>query len=284
MSFSTFDRTDPEALRARLQAAGSWSKHALGQHFLVDRAVLADILSTARVQPGERVVEIGPGLGVLSEGLLTAGAKPLAFELDPHMVKVLAEDFPELEVVPGNVLETLAPHVAELGAYTVVANIPYQITTPLLRLLLEGGLQNRPQQVTLLVQREVGERLAAGPRQSGRGYLSLLTQYFAEVEYVRSVPRSAFWPQPKVESAVLQLKVRGVRALPVEQEASFLRFVRMRFTQPRKQFKNVLAGIAGVPPKEVEGLLVEVGLPLTVRAQELSQAEWVRLFEHTKIV
>jgi 16S rRNA (adenine1518-N6/adenine1519-N6)-dimethyltransferase len=277
-----FDRTDPSALRARLKSASSHSKHALGQHFLINREILESIVSAGNIKPGEQVVEIGPGLGVLSEQLLKTGAEITAFELDPQMVSILLEDFPDLRVIGGDVLSMLPEVAPELGEYKIVANIPYQITTPLLRLLLERDIA-RPTEAILLIQQEVGERLAAGAGKEGRGYLSVLTQYYAEVQYVRSVSASAFWPEPKVASAVVRLVIRPERSLLPEQEQAFLRFVRMYFTQPRKQLRNVVAGIRGISAQQVGELFEHLGLPQNVRAQELSQVDWLRLFKDTPV-
>ena len=276
-----FNRHDPEEIKRRLKAAASYSKHSLGQHFLIDPVVLEAIVESAAVQPGEAVVEIGPGLGVLSEKLLETGADVTAFELDPAMVKILAEDLPTLRVVAGDVLETLPGVVEGLGEYCVVANIPYQITTPLIRLLLESEMP-KPSRLVLLVQQEVGQRLAAGAGESDRSFLSVLTQYYAEVHYVRSVPAVAFWPAPKVASAVVKLVVRPERNLSPDQERSFLRFVRTHFIQRRKQLRNVVAGIRGVSTQEVGELFARLGFAPNVRAQELSEADWQILFESSK--
>lgn len=270
------DRTNPDFLRTRLREAGAWSKKDLGQHFLVDRHVLEEILQAANLEKGDAVVEIGPGPGVLTCELLHQAGRVVAFEYDPAMVGILRKDFPTLEVIEGDVLQTALSVIKELGVYDVVANIPYQITHPLLRLFLEQG--PRPRCLTLLIQKEVGERLAALPGKPGRSYLSVLAQYFAEVQVVCKVPPQSFLPPPKVDSAVVHLEVRESRLLPLPDEGRFLLFVRRFFTQPRKQFKNVYAGIRGIPTSEAAELFAELGWPATVRAQELSVEQWIQLF------
>jgi 16S rRNA (adenine1518-N6/adenine1519-N6)-dimethyltransferase len=276
------NRTDPEELLERLKRAGVWSKKRLGQHFLVDPKALDAIIASAELDSASTVLEIGPGLGVLSERLLEVAGKVVACELDEDMVRILAMDMSPLHVVQGDVLKTAPEIVAGFPAdkpYKVVANIPYQITSPLLRLFLEGEVGRQPESLTLLVQKEVGKRLAAKESKSDRSYLSVLAQYCAEVIYVRDVPAESFWPAPRVDSAVIHMKIRSVRALSGDEEAKFLRFVRTLFTQQRKQLKNVIAGIRGVGSAEVSAYLISQGLPETVRSQQLSLEQWLRLYQ-----
>ena len=272
------NRSDPEAVSNRLRLAGVYSKKRLGQHFLVDVAALDAIVEAATISSADTVVEIGPGMGVLSERLLAVAGRVVAFELDEDMVRILAKDFPGLEVVRGDVLQTAGPVVDALDTYKVVANIPYAITTPLLKLFLEGGVSRPPVSLTLLVQKEVGKRLAAKAGQSDRGYLSVLCQYFAEVTYVRDVPKTSFWPAPEVDSAVIHLAVREQRLLAAGDEQRFLRFVHSSFTQKRKQLKNVLAGIRRISSAEMSAELTKLGWPETVRAQELTMEQWITLY------
>jgi 16S rRNA (adenine1518-N6/adenine1519-N6)-dimethyltransferase len=273
------DRTNPDELRDRLYADKSWSKKQLGQHFLIDRPALADIIAAAEIELGETVVEIGPGLGVLTEELLAKTSKVVAFEFDPQMASVIRRDFPGVELVEGDVLLTAPERVASLGEYKVVANIPYQITTPLMRLFLEGGLTNRPERMVLLVQKEVAERLAAPAGNGARGYLSIVAQYFSEVSYVRTVPRTSFWPSPAVDSAVICFRTRPERPLSGKGESDFLRYVKAAYGQPRKQMKNVLAGIRGVDASDIAARFAALGLPETSRAQELTVEQWLALYK-----
>lgn len=273
------DRTNIEDLKFRLQLAGSRSKKRLGQHFLVDRTVLGKIIEAAELQPTDTVVEIGPGPGVLSELLLENVQRVVAFELDFEMIKILRVDFPKLELIEGDVLDLAREVVPTLPAYKVVANIPYQITTPLLRLFLEGGVQPRPTSLTLMVQKEVGERLTAPAAKSGRGYLSVLAEYYASLSYITTVPRSAFWPVPKVDSAVIQMVLKSERLFDQTEEPKFLRFVHNLFKNPRKQLKNVAAGIRG---ESVEGLWSSLGFTANIRAQELSLTDWSNLYRAWK--
>ena len=277
------NRLNTAWVHSRLKEAGSWSKHALGQNFLIDESVLDAVVAAANLAPGETVIEIGPGLGVLTERLLEKGVTVICFEFDTTMIRVIHQDFTKeiiagtLRLVEGDAIHTLPTVLATIpGEYKVVANIPYQITTPLINVLLEKG--PRPTLLSLLMQKEVGERLAAGPGMSERSFLSVLTQYFSDVQVVRTVPPEAFYPAPSVNSAVVRIAVRKNRLLPDEQEQHFLRFVRMGFQQRRKQLKNVLAGVRGLSPAAMQDVLVKQGFKPNIRAQELSLEEWVKLF------
>jgi len=269
----------------RLRRAGARSKHSLGQHFLVDENVLAAVVEAGDVQSGDTVVEIGPGLGVLTEVLLNSAAKVIVCEFDATMAAIIRSDFAaelasgKLELIEGDAIQVLPAVLARLGVYKVVANIPYQITTPLIGLLFEQG--PRPVLASLLVQREVAERLTAPAKTGERSFLSVLCQYFAVASLEMLVPPTAFSPAPEVDSAVLKLVTKKVRALPETEEKRFFRYVKMAFQQRRKQLKNVLAGIRGISVAGMEAKLVAHGLPASVRAQELSENEWVDLFKNT---
>jgi len=270
---------DPETIRARLYQAGVRANKELGQHFLADFGVIEAALDAAQVQKSDTVVEVGPGLGVLSEALLQAGAKVTAFEVDPIMVQVLQEDLPGLQVVAGDVLQTAPPVLEALGSYKVVANIPYQISSPLLRLFLERT-KNLPISLTLLIQKEVGERLIAPAKASERGFLSVLVELLCKPRLVAQVPPTAFTPPPAVDSVVIHLEVRPVheRLVSSEMQARFLKFVKAAFTGRRKQLRNVLAGLRGVSASEMGAVFERLGLPTTARAQELTLEAWVKLY------
>jgi 16S rRNA (adenine1518-N6/adenine1519-N6)-dimethyltransferase len=203
-----------------------------------------------------------------------------AVEIDERLIPLL-KDFlsgeesgllTRVTVIRGNALSVSLPE----EPYKVVANIPYQITTPLLRLFLEGNLP-APVSLTLLMQKEVGERLAAKPRTGERGYLSVLTQYFCDVQLVFSVPPRCFWPEPAVDSVVVHLAVKADRPL-AGNERAFFDYVKTRFLEPRKQLKNVLAGMRHETSAQVVEELSKLGLPENIRAQELTEADWLKLY------
>lgn len=242
----------------------------LGQHYLVDQNVLTTILEVAAVQPGELVVEVGPGPGVLTDQLIQAGAQLHAFELDERFVPALQERSLTLHV--GDAVQLLPVVLPELGEYTVVANLPYQVTTPLMRVFLEDG--PRPNRMVVLIQYEVAARFAAQPGSRERGYLSVLIQSFGEAELVASVPPTAFDPPPAVQSAIFKLSCTKPGLEP-----KLRRFVKAGFGSPRKQVKNVLSGFTGRSLEEVAQALAQVEARADARASDLTEDQWRRLSE-----
>lgn len=240
----------------------------LGQHYLTDREVLASILEAAAVRRDETVVEVGPGPGVLTNELLAAGANLHVFELDERFVPKLREKALHLHI--GDAVRCLPEVLPTLGEYVVVANLPYQVTTPLLRVLLEEG--PRPSRMVVLIQYEVALRLAALPGARERGYLSVLVQSFGEVRLVAKVPPTAFDPPPAVQSAVFTLTCTRAGLEP-----SLRRFVKAGFGSPRKQVKNVIAGFTGRTLEEVTIALAKVNARSDARASDLTEDQWRQL-------
>jgi 16S rRNA (adenine1518-N6/adenine1519-N6)-dimethyltransferase len=252
------------------------AKKSLGQNFLQDHSVVEHILAVAEVKPSDRIFEIGPGTGVLTQALSQTGAKVLALEIDPQLIERLNTIFVQSEnvsLLEGNILdmnleELLSQAGYEYQQYKVVANIPYYITAPIVRTLL--SLQNQASSITLMVQNEVADRIVAGP--GSMSLLSVMAQYYAEVEKCFFVPRSAFDPIPGVDSAVLQLLPKH-RFQPSEDRHVF-RVVRAGFSARRKTLANNLANTFHVERGRIEALFVTLGIPSMIRAQELSVAEW----------
>ena len=276
-------RIDPGAVRRTLRAAGLRAQRRFSQNFLTDVDVLEAILAAAAPAPGRSVLEIGPGLGFLTGGLVAAGARVTAVEIDRGMVAHLGEAFaPEiaagtLALVEGDVLdEDLAALVA--APYDVVANLPYHVTSPVLHLLLGGEAGPRPERCVLMVQREVAERVAAPP--GAMSYLSVFVQYHAVPSIVRRVPREAFEPAPEVESAVLLLDVRDAGSagrLPPAMEDSLWRLVQAGFRERRKMLHNVLPRQLPIEPARIAAALEEAGIAGNRRPQTLGVGEWIAL-------
>jgi len=273
----------PGQLRRLLAAERLRPRKALSQNFLTDGAVLDEIVSAAEVQPGDRVVEVGPGLGVLTRRLLALGASVLAVELDPRLAAYLRR---ELDGVPGfDLIEadalTLHPRDCFPGeSFKLVANIPYHITSPLLHAFLEG---DRPPELTvLLVQAEVADRVAAPPGQMS--YLSVFVQNVAEAEVVARVPAIAFEPAPEVDSAILLLRRRGQPVVaPGAAREPFYRIVQAGFRQRRKQLHNALGRELPITPQALQAGLASCQVDPERRAQTLSIAEWACLTEHLSL-
>ncbi len=280
---------DPAAVRRALRVAGLRARHSLSQNFLADAEVLDAILAEAAPRAGDAILEIGPGLGVLTGALLDAGAAVAAIELDePLAARLRAEraaavraaeadpDVPGgLRVVVGDALE-VDPAALVRPPYAVVANLPYHITSPILHRLL--GQPPRPKRLVLMVQREVAERIAAQP--GAMSYLSVFVQFHAAPRIARIVPPTAFEPPPAVDSAILVLEVRppNARALPAgATEDDLWRLVQAGFRERRKMLHNVLSRQLPVPAPSVDAALAAAGIAPDRRPQTLSVEEWIAL-------
>jgi 16S rRNA (adenine1518-N6/adenine1519-N6)-dimethyltransferase len=251
-----------------------------GQHFLADPLIATDIVAAADLTPVDDVLEIGPGRGALTAELLAAAAHVTAVELDEVLATELRRRFPSeprLTVVCASVLSAPPDEfLAEGGRhppYIVVANLPYYITAPVMRQLLEGG--PRPSRLVLMVQREVAEAIA------GRHGLSLLgvsVQVFGAVRELFRVPPSAFRPPPRVDSAVVRIDVYDQPQVPEPELDGFFTVVRAGFRAPRKQLHNALGSGLWLPPGEAPRLLTAAGIEPARRAATLSIAEWLQLY------
>lgn len=265
--------------RELIRRFGVQPKQSLAQNFLTDPVHLARIAAAAELVATDTVLEIGPGLGVLTQLLAAQAGRVIAVELDNRLIDPLRKQFakqPQVQIVHGDILE-LAPGAllqeqdgVAAVAYKVVANLPYYITSAVLRHLLEAAV--RPTRIVVLVQKEVAERICAQP-----GDLSLLAvsiQYYAEPTLVHQVPARAFYPPPKVDSAVLRLDVRPEPVVADVNTESFFRVVRAGFSQKRKQLVNTLSAGLHLPKAEVIALLDQIGIDPKRRAETLTLAEW----------
>lgn len=276
-------------VKAALRSLELRPARGMGQNFLVDREALDTIVAAAELAPADTVVEVGPGLGVLTWELVRRAASVVAVELDKRLAERLREEFAaasNLTIVQGDVLRATPEELlaARVGAgegvpspdsYKVVANLPYAITSPALRHFLEA--RHKPAMMTVLVQREVAERIAAGP-----GELSVLAhavQLYAAPEVVATVGRECFVPAPAVESAVLRLRVRARPAADVDDPEALMRVIKAGFLHARKQLGNALPGglaAMGRPAEKgrVLDALAAAGVDPMRRAETVTLAEW----------
>jgi len=253
-------------------------KKSLGQNFLTNDAVVERIIDSSEIE-GATVIEIGPGEGILTEALAGTAGKVIAVELDGRLISQLQEHFDEYDnvtIVHGDILhmnvEKLISQYIPDGKYKVVANIPYYITAPIIRLFLE--LSRSPQEIVLMVQKEVAQRLSAEPGQMS--LLAVSAQYYADVKYLFTVGKENFNPVPRVDSAIIQLKIKNEK-LRIENMKEFFRVVKIGFSAKRKTLVNNLANGLQVDKQGIENILVDLGFDKNVRAQELSVDDWKSL-------
>jgi len=263
--------------------AASGKTRALGQHFLHDDAVAGRIIGEVRPTNQDLVIEIGPGLGALTGRLARAAGRLLALEVDEDMAAALVERFrdaPHVEIAVADArsfnyagLVGLKP--APAGRVLVVGNLPYSVGKPILQSLVEAG--PTVDEMALMLQKEVAERVAAGPGGRTYGSLSVLTQLACEARLAFTVPPGAFRPPPQVDSAVLHLRVRRAPPVPVDDPARFRAVVLAAFSQRRKSLANALASGLGLGPERARAMCAAAGIDAGRRAETLSLAEFARL-------
>lgn len=262
-----------------LRQSGIRPKKRLGQHFLIDEAILDTIVVAAELSPADIVIEVGPGLGVLTGELARRAGKVIAVELDTRLASLLKHRLaclPNVNVINADILKVSASQLLEgKSDYKVVANLPYYITSPILRHFVEAS--PKPSLMVVMVQKEVGNAIVAGP-----GEMSLLAvslQVYSKPKIVSYVPSQSFYPPPKVDSAIVRFDLLPEPAVKVADINGFFQVVKCGFSSPRKQLHNSLAQGMGVKPAEVALLLERAGIESQRRAETLSLEEWARLYE-----
>lgn len=258
-----------------LQQHGLSPKKSLGQNFIYDDSILAKIAGAAELVPRDEVLEIGPGLGALTQHLSHLVRRVVAVELDGRLIPIFQEqlfDYTNIELIQADILD-IDPADYFDKDYKVVANVPYYITGAILRHLLESAA--KPTLVVMTVQQEVAERLTAEP-----GKLSLLAisvQFYGEVEIVETIKAGAFWPRPDVDSAVIRINLYDKRVVEPHQEKAFFSLVKAGFSQKRKQLQKNLRAING-DKTAVRKLLQSAGVDGTRRAETLDLSEWAAVY------
>ncbi len=268
------DMLTPATVRALLDEHRIRPKKSLGQHFLADPNTARRVVALAGVSPGDAVLEIGPGLGSLTLALVERGAHVLAVELDPRLAEVVREVVSgDLDVEVGDAMTMdLAALLASRPEWSCVSNLPYNVAVPVVVRLLE----NAPAvgQILVMVQREVGERLAAGPGDSEYGAVSVKVAYYAEAELVGAVPPTVFVPRPKVDSALVAMRRRAEPPVSVPSEPALFELVRAGFAQRRKMLRRSLQPVLG---ERAAPVLEAAGISPTARAEVLGLEQWAAL-------
>lgn len=254
---------------------GITPKHHRGQNFLVDKNILGKIIATADIAPSETILEVGPGMGALTELLVKKAKRVVAVEIDKDLVEVLREKFASvknLEIVKDDILEVSVPDV--VSSYSIVANIPYNITSRFFRKFLEGD--TRPERMVILLQKEVAQRMTA--RVPDMNLLALSVQLFSTIRIAFPVSRGCFSPRPRVDSAVVVLTLKKEKDLPSKEiRGAFFTLAKAAFSQKRKQCAQTIAKKCGIPLKEVHAAFEKCGVGTKARAEEISLEQWLVL-------
>ena len=268
-------------IRGLLERHGFRFSRSMGQNFLIDASVPAAIAEASEAGEENGVLEIGPGIGALSHELCRRAGRVVAVELDKALLPILDEtmaNFDNFEVVSADILKTDIPALVreKLAGLTpiVCANLPYNITTPAITALLESKCF---ESITVLVQKEVAERMSAKPSTKDYGAITVLCQYYTEPSIVANVPASLFVPPPKVDSAVLKLKVLDKPSVEVKDEGVFFRVVKAAFSQRRKTLLNCLSANFPIPKDEISTLLESIGIAPSRRGETLSLEEFANI-------
>ena len=268
------------------------SKHikplkSLGQNFLIDEEVIAEIVNGSGIEEDSLVVEIGPGEGALTEHLAELAGHVVAVDLDERMIKLLKVKlfgYDNVELIHGDILELDLSKLIEerLSEYNltnvrIVGNLPYYITTPIIMKLLK--MRTATDSITVMMQKEVGDRILAGPGSKQIGVITYSVQYYADVSKVIDVGRESFYPSPKVDSVVLRLDIRKNPAVTVSDEDFFFKTIKAGFMMRRKTLLNSLTSLDGFSKPVIEEALNNVNIEANRRAESLSMEEFARLSE-----
>ncbi len=254
-------------------------KHSLGQNFLTDETLFAQLVDAAGVGENDAIFEIGPGAGGMTKELAKRCKSVLALEIDETLLPILRvalADFSNVQVVHGDVMRVQLPKLTrELGAFHIVANLPYYLTTPLMEMLLKSDLPILS--INVMLQSEAAEKLCSAPREDGYGPLAIRAQWLYEPEIVMTVPACMFTPPPKVDSAFLVMRRREAPPFEVKDEKLLFKLVNAAFAMRRKTLVNNLMNAFWMKREQALNLLASAGLAANVRGEELSVREFAIL-------
>ena len=252
----------------------------LGQNFLIDENIVRRIVEAAELSPADKVLEVGPGIGTLTQGLAESGADVVAVELDKRLLPVLdvtLEGYDNVRIVNGDILQVNIMETVAAPEFKVCANLPYYITTPIIMGLFESHVPI--DSITIMVQKEVADRMQVGPGTKEYGALSLAVQYYAKPEIVAIVPPNCFMPRPNVGSAVIRLTRHKEVPVQVNDEKLMFKIIRASFNQRRKTLANGLNNAPDIHlSKEViQESIEELGVPVTIRGEALTLQQFAQL-------
>ncbi|MBE6031548.1 MAG: 16S rRNA (adenine(1518)-N(6)/adenine(1519)-N(6))-dimethyltransferase RsmA [Clostridiales bacterium] len=277
----------PSTIKEIKERYGFKISKSLGQNFLTDKNIIDRIIDATEIGENDLVLEIGPGLGVLTYEAAQLAGKVLAVEIDENLIPILKEnlaEFDNVEIVNQDFLKTNLFELLEQNeeingqkreGVKILGNLPYYITTPIIMKILEDRAP--VDSITIMMQKEVADRIKSEPGGKTYGALSVAVQYYCEVVDVAKVPRDVFYPQPNVDSAVLRLDLRKERPVELDDESVFFACVKSGFGQRRKTLHNSLSGVCGLSKEQVSEALEEAGIDPVRRAETLDLKEFARL-------
>ena len=264
-------------MRGQLKGAGLKARKSLGQNFLVNDSVRDTIIEAASLLPGDTVIEVGPGLGVLTEKLASCAGRVVAVELDDSLAERLKNRlvrFSNIDIINADILELDLSELIKGGTYKVVANIPYYITSPILRFFMQADL--RPSLMVIMMQEEVARDVTAKP--GAMGFLAVSMRLFSIPQMVCRVPADSFYPAPRVDSAVVRFDILPRPVVDVGDVEGFLKLLHAGFKAPRKQMHNSLAIGLGLEPAAADEILKRAGIDSSRRPGTLTLEEWAALY------
>lgn len=280
----------PSAINDIKNRYGFKTSKSLGQNFLTDKGIIDKIIEGSAIGADDLVIEIGPGLGVITYEAAKLAKKVIAIEIDSNLLPILKEnlaEFQNVSILHQDILKTDLNAIIEeekkagFAGVKVIGNLPYYITTPILMKLLEE--QVAAQTITVMMQKEVADRLRSAPGKKTYGAISVAVQYYCQVEEIVSVPREVFIPRPNVDSAVLRLTIRQQRPVELLDQKIFFGCVKAGFGQRRKTLLNALTGMEGMEKSQVHEALQASGIDEIRRAETLSLEEFARLANEVKL-
>lgn len=281
MEFNLCDINTVKMLLAKYKF--SFSKD-LGQNFLIDDSVCPEMAHRLNADDKTGVLEIGPGIGVLTKELCETAGKVVAVELDKRLYPLLAEtlgDYDNFELIEGDVMklnlaEIISQKFADCDSVKVCANLPYYITSPIVMMLLESNLPI--DEIEVMVQREAAQRLCAEIGTRDAGAVTVAVNYYGEAEILFDVGKESFMPSPKVDSAVIKITLRKQKKFDIDNEKAFFTMIKGAFSQRRKTLVNSLSSTAGISKDKITCALGELGISPTVRAEKMGMEDFVSLY------
>lgn len=284
------DLSSPGTVKSIREKYGLQLSKSLGQNFITDRNILEKIIEGAGVEDGDMVIEIGPGIGVLTAELAERASFVTAVEIDGRLIPILEEtlsEYDNIRIVNQDILKTDLGRIIEesrqdgrfTGKVHIIGNLPYYITTPIIMKLLEE--QVPADSITVMMQKEVADRIRSAPGSKTYGAISVAVQYYCRVTKVTDVPKESFVPRPKVESTVLNLEPLDAKAIELKDEKVFMRCIKAGFAQRRKTLLNSLASAGGMDKDKVKRILAAAGIDPGRRAETLTVEEFGRIANET---